>query len=63
MGYKLSYATGSRYIYASVRRMSLDSWVLGCPGSGNILFQRRMISFLKEPTASLRGDLELQPQA
>ena len=28
-----------------VRRMSLDSWALGCPGSGNILFQRRMSSF------------------
>ena len=24
--------------------MSLDSWALGCPGSGNILFQRRMSS-------------------
>ena len=27
-----------------VRHMSLDSWVLGCPGSGNILFQWRMSS-------------------
>ena len=26
----------------AVRRMSLDSWALGCPGSGNILFQRRI---------------------
>ena len=29
----------------AVSRMSLDSWALGCPGSGNILFQRRMSSF------------------
>ena len=46
-----------------VRRMSLDSWALGCLGSGNILFQKRMSFFLKEPTASLRGDHELQPQS
>ena len=38
--------------------MSLDCWALGCPGSGNLLFQRRMSSFLKEPTASPRGDHE-----
>ena len=39
--------------------MSLDSWALGCPGSGNTLFQRQT-SYLKK-TASLR-DPELQPQ-
>ena len=32
------------FLYA-VRRMSLDSWAPNCPGSGNILFQRRMSSF------------------
>ena len=42
---------------------SANVWALGCAGSGNILFQRRMSSFLKEPTASLRGDHELQPQS
>ena len=47
----------------AVRRMSLDIWALGCPGSGNMLFQRRMSSFLKEPTAFMRGDHELQPQS
>ena len=26
-------------------RMSWDSWALGCPGSGNILFLRRMSSY------------------
>ena len=63
MGCKLSYTT--RLLYArsvllhALRRVSLDSWALGCPGSGNILFQRRMSSFLKEPTASLRRDPEL----
>ena len=31
----------------AMRRMSLDSVTLGCPGSGNILFQRRMSSFHK----------------
>ena len=37
---------------------------LGCPGSGNIVFQRRMsIFFAKEPTTSLTGDPELQPQS
>ena len=46
----------------AVRHMSLDSWALGCPGSGNLLFQRRMSSIL-EPTASLREDTELQPQS
>ena len=34
-------------LLASVRRMSLDSWALGCPGSGNILFQRRMSSIFR----------------
>ena len=58
MGYYLSYTTG--LLYAG-RHMSLDSWALGCIFSGNILFQRRMSSFLKEPAASLRGDHELQP--
>ena len=29
----------------SVGRISLDSWALGCPGSGNILFHRRMSFF------------------
>ena len=42
---------------------SANVWALGCAGSGNILFQRRMSSFLREPTASLRGDHELQPQS
>ena len=28
------------YVHA-LRPMSLDSWALGCPGYGNILFQRR----------------------
>ena len=37
----------------SVERMSLDSWALGCPGSGNILFHRRMSFFFKEPTTLL----------
>ena len=32
----------------SVRRMSSDSWTLGCPGSCNILFQRQMSYFLKK---------------
>ena len=36
---------------------------LGCPGLGNIMFQMWMSSFSKEPTASLRGDPELQPQS
>ena len=66
MGYKLSYTSGLLYAWSScmqlVRRKSLYSWALGCPGSGNILLQRRMSFFLKEPTASLRGDHELQPQ-
>ena len=31
----------------AVRRMSSDSWALGCPGSGNILFHRRMSYFFK----------------
>ena len=35
---------GMAFLHA-VRPMSLDSWALGCPGSGNILFQRRMKSF------------------
>ena len=26
----------------AVRHTSSDSWALGCPGSGNILFQRQM---------------------
>ena len=43
--------------------MSLGSSALGCPGSGNILFHRRWVFFLEEPTASLRGDHELQPQS
>ena len=47
----------------AVSRMSSDSWTLGYPGSGNILFQMRMSSFVKEPTASLRADPELQPQS
>ena len=65
MGHKLSYTTGLLYARSSCMQcgMSLDSWALGCPGSGNILFQRRMSSFLKEPTASPRGDHELQPQS
>ena len=50
-------------LLACSERMSLDSSALGCPGSGNILFQRRMSSFLKELTATLRGDHELQPQS
>ena len=41
----------------AVKRMSLDSWALGCPDSGNIQVHRRMSSFFKqEPTASLKGD-------
>ena len=53
MGYKLSYMyhrlTAFMVFLHAVRRMSLDSWALGCPGSGNILFQRRMSSlFLKK---------------
>ena len=31
----------------AVRHMSLDSWALGCSGSGNILFQRRMSSIFR----------------
>ena len=45
----------------AVRRMSLDSWALGCPCSGNILLQRRMSLKKYEATASMRGDPELQP--
>ena len=47
MGYNLSYNTGLLYAWSlhAVRRMSLDSWALCFPGSGNILFQRRMSSF------------------
>ena len=41
-------------------RMSWDSWALGCPGSGNILFLRGMSSYFSEPTASVSGDPELQ---
>ena len=41
MGYKLSYTTGLLHacmvFLHAVRRMSLDSWALGCPGSGNIV--------------------------
>ena len=45
-GYKLPYITGCPiYKLHALRRMSLDSWALGCPGSGNTLFQRRMSSF------------------
>ena len=64
--YKLPYTTGFvvclGFLHA-VRRMSLDSWVLCCPDLANILFQRQMSSFFKEPTASLRGDSELEPQS
>ena len=31
-----------------VTRMSSESWALGCPGSGNILFQRRMNSVFRK---------------
>ena len=48
MEYKLSYSTGLLivcfFFLHAVRRMSLDSSALGCPASGNILFQRRMCS-------------------
>ena len=40
--------------------MSLDSWALDCSGLGYTLFQNRMSSSFKEPTASLGGDPELQ---
>ena len=46
-----------------MRHMSLDNWALGCPCSGNIQFQRRMSSFVKERTASMRRDPGLQPQS
>ena len=58
MGDKLSYTTGLLYAWSS-----WSSGTLGCPGSGDILFIRRMSSFSKEPTASLRGDPELQQQS
>ena len=49
IGYKLSYIyhrlTVCLVFLHAVRRMSLDSLALGCPGSGNILFQMRMSSF------------------
>ena len=49
MGYKSSYTTtGLLYAWSSrlqrARRMGLDSWALGCPGSGK-LFQRPMSFF------------------
>ena len=76
MGYKLTHLTTCKKTKQTVSRwwltvclvslhvvrsVSLDNWALGCPGSGNILFQRRMSSLKK--TASLRGDHELQPQS
>ena len=46
-GYKLPYfhvlIACTAFLHA-VRRMNLDRWALGCPDSGNILFQRRMSS-------------------
>ena len=66
MGYKLSYITGLLYTCVflhAVSRMRLGSWTLGYPGSGNILFQKRMSYFSKEPTAFPREDPELQPQS
>ena len=57
----LSQSSITFFLYA-VRRMSLDSWTPSCPSLSNIVFQRRMSSFFsKEPTASLRVDLQLQP--
>ena len=49
MGYKLSYTTGSLYAWASCMQWGVWVWTVGhgCPGSDNILFQRRMSSFLK----------------
>ena len=46
-GYKLPYfhvLIACMVFLHAVRRMNLDRWALGCPGSGNILFQRRMSS-------------------
>ena len=44
--YELSYTTGLLYVcwvfLHAVGLMNLDSCALGCTGSGNILFQRRM---------------------
>ena len=48
---------------ASSEAYEFDRQAQGCHGSGNILFQMWISSFLKEPTGSLRGDLELQPQS
>ena len=48
MKYKLSYATGLLYNYgvlACGELMSLDTWPLGCPGSGYTLLKRRLSSF------------------
>ena len=47
----------------SAETESAETRTLGRPGSGNILFQRLMSYFFKEPTASLIGDPELQAKS
>ena len=59
--YKMSYTSG--LLHDRLLACSEAYGPLGCPGSANILLQRRMSSFFKEPTAFLRGDPELQPQS
>ena len=47
LGTGLSWFVACMAFLHAVRRMSLDSWALGYPGSGNMLFQRRMSSILR----------------
>ena len=66
MGHKLSYTTGSLYAWSSCMQWGVWVWtvehwvvlvqVIYCSKGGWVLF-------LKKPTASLRGDHELQPQS
>ena len=46
MSYPLHRLIASRDFLHAMGRMSWDSWALGCPGSGNMLFLRRMSSYL-----------------
>ena len=66
MGYKPSYTTGLLYAWSSCMQWGIWVWTVGhwvvlvqviyCSKGG-------WVHFLKEPTASLRGDHELQPQS
>ena len=46
MSYPLPRPIACRVFLHAMGRMSWDSFALGCPGSGNILFLRRMSSYL-----------------